>query len=385
MSPRSTTSTSRSVPRVKGDGSRLTLARVRAGLTRRGLADAVSVSSSTVRTWEATGVPAGRLDALSTATGVSQVFLELDEPDAVEQDEIHFRSRRTASVAAREAAAGDGTVGIEFYSTLAGQLALPEVDVPTLPLTEGPEEAARILRSAWVLGPGPLPNLVQLAEAHGVPVMGLEGRSADVDAFSLWRDGRPYVFLSRLKTPERSRFDLAHELGHLVLHSHEPYPTVESEKEADAFASEFLLPVLTLRSEGPIAAGLDTIIAGKRRWGVSAMAYVSGLRRAGVVGDSSATAMFGDLAARGYLRAEPDSSMPWPRSRVFDAARQILGRSIVSDLSADTGLSPEDINTFTFGQFPAIARQGGGPSAPGTGPVGGDRHRSGIRLVVGGA
>ncbi len=386
MSLRSTTSSSKSVPQEKADGSRLALARVRAGLTRRELADAVGVAVSTVRTWETEDVPVGRLDALAAVTGVSRLFLDLDEPDAVEQAEVHFRSRRTASASSRAAAAGDGTVGIEFYRTLAGRLSLPGVDVP--PLSEagvGPEEAARILRSAWALGAGPLPNLVQLVEAHGVRVMGLEGRSSDVDAFSLWRDGHPYVFLSRLKTPERSRFDLAHELGHLVLHAQEPYPTVESEKEADAFASEFLLPAMTLRSGGEIAAGLDTIIAGKRKWGVSAMAYVSGLRRAGVVGESSASSMFRDLSARGYRRSEPDSSMHWPRSRVFDAAREIIGPTIVSDLSSVTGLSPEDINTFTFGQLPVVARPAGGPSTPGPGTNGGGRPRSGLRLVSGGA
>jgi len=296
------------------------------------------------------------LGALSAATGVSRAFLELDEPDVLEPDLIYFRSRRSASTSTRAAAAGDGLVGIEFYSALARRLTLPRVDVPVLSEVGDPEEAARVLRSAWTLGPGPLPNLVQLAEAHGVRVMGLQGRSADVDAFSLWRDGRPYVFLSRLKTPERSRFDLAHELGHLVLHAHEPYPTAECEKEADAFASELLLPTLTLQSEGLPEVGLDPLIAGKLRWGVSAMAYVAGLRRAGVVGDSSITKMFRDLSARGFRRAEPGSSMPWPRSKVFDAAREILGRSIVEDLAAETGLSPDDINSLTFGQLLARSR-----------------------------
>lgn len=40
----------------------------------------------------------------------------------------------------------------------------------------------------------------------------------EIDAFSLWRDDRPYIFLNTSKSAERSRFDAAHELGHLVLH-----------------------------------------------------------------------------------------------------------------------------------------------------------------------
>ena len=41
-----------------------------------------------------------------------------------------------------------------------------------------------------------------------------------VDAFSVWREYTPYIFLKLMKTAEHSRFDAAHELGHLVLHRH---------------------------------------------------------------------------------------------------------------------------------------------------------------------
>src|SRR3546814_6566541 len=42
----------------------------------------------------------------------------------------------------------------------------------------------------------------------------------NVDAFSCWRNGQPFVFLNTFKSAERSRFDAAHELAHLVLHRH---------------------------------------------------------------------------------------------------------------------------------------------------------------------
>jgi Zn-dependent peptidase ImmA (M78 family) len=69
------------------------------------------------------------------------------------------------------------------------------------------------------------------------------GLHADaVDAYSIWYDQVPYVFLTRRKTSERIRFDLAHELGHLVLHGDVPAETTAEERAADAFASEFLIP-----------------------------------------------------------------------------------------------------------------------------------------------
>lgn len=60
--------------------------------------------------------------------------------------------------------------------------------------------------------------MVHLCESRGIPVYGLTNIAKEMDAFSA-RDGpQPFIFTSRKKTPERKRFDIAHELGHLVLH-----------------------------------------------------------------------------------------------------------------------------------------------------------------------
>jgi Zn-dependent peptidase ImmA (M78 family) len=71
----------------------------------------------------------------------------------------------------------------------------------------------------WGLGTGPRPNLLQLCESRGIRVFALAPFADAVEAYSIWRNDIPYVFLARRKAPERLRFDLAHELGHLVLHS----------------------------------------------------------------------------------------------------------------------------------------------------------------------
>jgi hypothetical protein len=117
---------------------------------------------------------------------------------------------------------------------------MPSPDLPEL-RSEDPGSAAASIRRHWGLGFRPIPNLIRLMESKGVRVFTLsEGKN--VDAFSFWRDGTPFIFLNTLKSAERSRFDAAHELGHLLMHSHGYPEGREVEKEADSFASHLLMP-----------------------------------------------------------------------------------------------------------------------------------------------
>lgn len=67
-------------------------------------------------------------------------------------------------------------------------------------------------------GENPLPEMTSLAEAHGIRLFSLPTVGRDVDAFSFMFDGVPYVAVDTSKTAERVRFDIAHEIGHLMMH-----------------------------------------------------------------------------------------------------------------------------------------------------------------------
>jgi Zn-dependent peptidase ImmA (M78 family) len=133
----------------------------------------------------------------------------------------------------------------------------------------------------WGLGDGPLPNLVQLAESRGIRVLGLPKAAEAVDAFSVWSEGFPYVFVCRAKSPERARFDLAHEIGHLILHSRSG--AVDSrkgvEREADQFASAFLMPDDSLKRTLRFNASISEILSARSYYGVSAFALNVALNR----------------------------------------------------------------------------------------------------------
>ncbi len=104
----------------------------------------------------------------------------------------------------------------------------------------GPPEVAQALRALWQLPPGPVRNLVRAIEDAGGIVIRCNFGTTKVDALSQWLPGHPPVFLVNDAIPtDRMRFTLAHEIGHIVMHS---IPTEEMEREADRFAAEFLMP-----------------------------------------------------------------------------------------------------------------------------------------------
>ena len=80
-------------------------------------------------------------------------------------------------------------------------------------------EIALSLRKLWGLGPGPISNVLALLESKGIVVCRYEMQGENVEAFSFWNGPRPFVFMtSEKEAGVRRRYDLAHELGHLILH-----------------------------------------------------------------------------------------------------------------------------------------------------------------------
>lgn len=149
----------------------------------------------------------------------------------------------------------------------------PALDLPRIiPTDDGavlPYDIADDIRDRWDLGMGPIENLVEVLERHGILVLPYDMQSLGIDAIATWpRDGVPVIFLARNAPPDRQRFTLAHELGHAIMHD---LPREEQEAEADQFASEFLMPAEAIRQdlEQPTFASLLQL---KERWGVSMQA-----------------------------------------------------------------------------------------------------------------
>ena len=244
-----------------------------------------------------------------------------DQIDMISEKEVSFRSLSRLTARDRDAAIAAGSLGVQLANWVGKNFNLPSNEVPNL-RDIAPRYAARVLRQEWALGEKPIPNMIKLLESKGVRVLSLAEDTKQVDAFSFWHSDTPFVFLNNLKSAERSRFDAAHELGHLVMHQHSKLSdSKEVEREADYFASEFLMPeqdVLANRRRNYTA---DTLIKQKSRWRVSAMALAYRLHYLDILSDWQYRSICIDLSRRGYRASEPkgikkETSIVW--KKVFE-------------------------------------------------------------------
>jgi Zn-dependent peptidase ImmA (M78 family) len=197
---------------------------------------------------------------------------------------------------------------LQLNSWLESKFELPKADLPDFSAQRSPEEAASAIRQIWGLGELPIRNMVHLLEAKGIRVFSLAIDTREVDAFSMWRESTPFVFLNNNKSSEHSRYDAAHELGHLLLHRHGSPQGREAEREADIFAAAFLMPRASVIARSPRFATLDDLIQLKRIWTVSVAAINYRLHEIGMMTDWQNRTLCVQIARRGYRTFEPNES-----------------------------------------------------------------------------
>lgn len=271
---------------------RLELARHRRGFNKTKLAKAASLTTQTISAYEkGTSAPQSDVIVARLAAAlefpVSFFYEELD--DVVPLNAASFRSLSRMSASQTNAALAGGTLCVLFSDWIDSLFELPVPDVCDLdPGLIDPEGAAAYVRAEWGLGDAPISNVLHLVEAHGVRVFALAAVCREIDAFSFWREETctPFVCLGTHKTPERAVFDLAHELGHLVMHRDHGAPRGrEEERQADAFASSFLMPKADIAAAAPRFPSFRDLVHAKKRWRVSAAALNFRLHQLGIISD----------------------------------------------------------------------------------------------------
>jgi Zn-dependent peptidase ImmA (M78 family)/DNA-binding XRE family transcriptional regulator len=287
---------------------RLSLARMRRRLTAKALAERTGLAADTISRLEngSNAPDEATVEKLADALGFPVPFFHDVDPEDINTGAVSFRSFSKMSAKERGAAVSAGCLGLQLSAWVEDRFRLPAPNLLDLSYETDPEAAAIALRQHWGLGERPIGNLLALLETQGVRVFSLSEDTASVNAFSFWRDNRPFIFLNNFKTAESSIFDCAHELGHLVLHKHgDPKETRSAEREANSFASAFLMPAKDVRSRVRRPITIDTILASKARWRVSAMAMAYRLSALRLLSDWQYKSICIELGKRGYRNGEP--------------------------------------------------------------------------------
>lgn len=245
---------------------------------------------------------------------------------------------------------------VQTVKYLDAQVNYPTVDLPEATAAdpsgryteEEIEVAAEDCRRRWGLGLGPISNVMALVEGKGVAVCKFGLENERVNAFSFWNGDRPFIFCAAdNEAGARARFDVAHELGHLILHRwieeeelEDPKTLKLIEREADRFAGAFLLPRRSFPNE-VYTARLDAFVELKRRWKVSIQAMVYRCSHLGVIDEQQFTNLYKQISFRKWRSREPlddNQSMPPEQPRLLKRAFEMVlegGRHHPDEIMAD--------------------------------------------------
>ena len=334
-------------------GHRLKEARTIRGITASALATATGIHASAISHYEKGRYtpPPARLNAMAEALQFKvDFFLRPLQPDARERQVVFERSRSNTTKTTRRRAEYRREWLREIVAFLDQYLDMP---TPSLPPSIGTcwktltgdeiEYLANKTRRYWSMGDGPISNVTLLAENNGVIVTRLCMDSTRLDAFSAWDvvDGRPYIILGDDgQSACRVRFNVCHELGHLILHREvtrdewEDAPTFRKiEQQAHRFAAALLTPKSSVAADlrHPTLNSLRLV---KTRWKVAIKMLIHRAQELGFVDDSVASRLYANYSRREWQKMEPyDDQWPVERPVMLKRAFEALDKRSLVELS----------------------------------------------------
>jgi Zn-dependent peptidase ImmA (M78 family)/transcriptional regulator with XRE-family HTH domain len=187
---------------------------------------------------------------------------------------------------------------------------IPNVNFPIFNKELTIPEKAAYLRQFWNLGNMPIDNITSVLEANGIFIFIVNSSELHTDAYSKIINGIPIIILNEHKgTAVRWRFNLCHELGHLVLHknlSATDFNLNEEkiEKEASLFASCFLMPEESFRNS-VVTTRLEDFLELKKEWKVSIAAILYNCEYIGLIDHNRYIALQTQLSKKGWRKNEP--------------------------------------------------------------------------------
>lgn len=331
--------------------------------TQAQLAAMIGVSTGTMSKWvnDSQAPERESLERLAQVLNVSPEWFT--RPTLTEISTPLYRSNASAYASARRMLkarlewAQDITVALDEF------VDFPDVNLPNLHFGNldeitcaDIEQAAGDCRERWRLGRAPIQDLALAAESAGIIVIREDTGVAQIEGLSAWSRilNRPLIFLSADKDNGfRSRFDLAHEIGHLVLHRYisAPIDHAEIERQAHYFAGALLLPAESFALDVQIPSTLDDLLMLKHRWGVSVAAIIMRLRALDLIDEDGKRSLFKRLSSRWGRKSEPGDNARKPEQpRLLQRTIELLVDEKImlpENIPQHFGLADTDIASLT--------------------------------------
>ncbi|WP_461213881.1 helix-turn-helix domain-containing protein [Lacticaseibacillus sp. GG6-2] len=341
-------------------------ARMMRGISMAQLAEQAELSRQSISKYEqGTSEPRGdsilkMAHALNFPTG----WFSRDEATAP-MGAVFFRSQAASTNKLREMQTMRLQLVAEAERYLSEYIDFPEVNIPTpldVPVEEITDDMIREMsesvRDLWQLGTGPIGNLTNVLEANGIIVSETTMHSEKLDAVSSWISGRPVIALTdNDESAARRRFNMAHELGHILLHeSVEDIFELDNakykkllERQAHYFASSLLLPDDSFM-DYLISTDMSFFIEAKQYWKVSISALIYKASQLHLMTENQYLYLQKKISSNHWRKHEPDDDViPKERPELFKEATEMLIEAKVTDsakISSDLGFPKEEFETI---------------------------------------
>lgn len=356
-------------------GERLKIARQLRGLTLTALQDITGIAKQSISMYEnnENKPEYERGYKLAAALHVPYDFFLQEDTCITRTPATYFRSLTSASKLSRVSQSLKLELIAKMYEALLTYIDFPVLNLPTVEYKGGYniynkedcaamcrelERLALKVREHWGLGLEPIDDLQYVLESNGIIVTGFNTSESSIDAFSqrtlLANSEVCFIAVDQGSKPEgRIRFDMAHELAHILIHpwsedldnlSREEFKT--REYEANVFASAFLLPrdsfVIDIKAH---PTDIKFYLWLKKKWKSSMQSMMYRSNQLECITNNQFQYMMRQVSKNGWRKKEPDDVPFFLSENVFQGAidllkeESILSASQILKLFANYGVS----------------------------------------------
>ncbi|MES2654939.1 MAG: XRE family transcriptional regulator [Bacteroidota bacterium] len=273
---------------------------------------------------------------------------------------VYYRKKQSISIKELGSFRAQTKVFSMNIDDLLTSIEIPAFELPKMKVTENlsADEIAHRIRVFMQLPSGPIENIIRRFESKGIIVHFINNAPEGFDGIAiLTNNNQPVILVNNDLPNDRKRFTLAHELGHLVMHLRfsditDDHKTIE--KQANLFASEFLMPLDEIRND------LNRLTYGKLGllksfWKVSKASIIYKALQSEFIDDTKATNLRIELSRNGERKNEKifiEIDTPILIQKIIDAHLNDLNYSkqeIIDYLSINNELFENLINrTATY-------------------------------------
>jgi Zn-dependent peptidase ImmA (M78 family)/DNA-binding XRE family transcriptional regulator len=200
---------------------------------------------------------------------------------------------------------------IEAQSYFPGD-ARPEIQKKPFKSIADIEQVAIDLRAEWEIGLDPIDSVVRTLEDRGIIVYFVESVD-ELDALTFEANGTHVIAVNKNMPGDRQRFDMAHELGHIILEIPEWMDEKDEEKAAHRFAGAFLAPEPVVRMElgnSRSFVSVEELHLLKHKYGMSIQAWIRRGADLNIISHHVYQVLMAMFSANDWRKQEPGDPYP---------------------------------------------------------------------------